>query len=447
MAPRYAGGQACTECHAKIHSTVIGTDHAQAFAALKQIGQDTNPDCLPCHTVGYGLPTGFVSESATPQLAGVQCESCHGPSARHMASEFNPRTRPLVDTAGNFCGACHTTNSVTASMPPQLAALHQPVHNDWSLSEHASLDITTNFTSASQINSCDRCHSGSARISLVTNRSLPVRTNAWVAIGCPVCHDPHAEHVWTNVLAGIIYTNQLRNPLSSTNNYFLTTTDTFKKKYDPNINICGQCHNHRGASYLTSDRPPHHSPQYNILLGDFNDLNTGLPHYEPGTHALAITNQCTDCHMQVTASGGILSAVPRHTFTVDSLEICKRCHGSFPDVLLKVVQGAITNQIEQVKFDLDFWASTWAATNSATSSLWVKYKTLTWEYTNPGELSPPGSVGPNATEQKRIPDLIKKARFNLYLVLHDGSLGVHNPNYIAGLLDDAENYIEQQLNE
>ena len=29
--------------------------------------------------------------------------------------------------------------------------------------------------------------------------------------------------------------------------------------------------------------------------------------------------------------------------------------------------------------------------------------------------------------KKLIPDNIQKARFNLYLVLYDGSLGVHNP--------------------
>ena len=52
-----------------------------------------------------------------------------------------------------------------------------------------------------------------------------------------------------------------------------------------------------------------------------------------------------------------------------------------------------------------------------------------WEYTMPGALSP-GGPGPNAAEQTLIPDNIKKARFNLYLVLYDGSFGVHNPDYI-----------------
>ena len=37
------------------------------------------------------------------------------------------------------------------------------------------------------------------------------------------------------------------------------------------------------------------------------------------------------------------------------------------------------------------------------------------------------------------------ARFNLYLVFHDGSLGVHNPLYSLSLLDTAESMVEAEL--
>src|SRR5690242_6294322 len=55
--PRYAGEQTCAQCHGNVHGTVMNTAHAQAFQTLQQVHQDTNPSCLPCHTVGYGLPT------------------------------------------------------------------------------------------------------------------------------------------------------------------------------------------------------------------------------------------------------------------------------------------------------------------------------------------------------------------------------------------------------
>ena len=40
---------------------------------------------------------------------------------------------------------------------------------------------------------------------------------------------------------------------------------------------------------------------------------------------------------------------------------------------------------------------------------------------------------------------IQKARFNVYLVLSDGSLGIHNPVYVADLLNAAENFIYEEL--
>jgi hypothetical protein len=46
-----------------------------------------------------------------------------------------------------------------------------------------------------------------------------------------------------------------------------------------------------------------------------------------------------------------------------------------------------------------------------------------------------------------VPDNIKKARFNLYLVLYDGSYGVHNPAYSQLLLDAAEDWVAQELYE
>jgi hypothetical protein len=52
--------------------------------AKKKFKQDPAKDythdssCLPCHTTGYGRAGGFRSIEETPDLAGVQCESCHG---------------------------------------------------------------------------------------------------------------------------------------------------------------------------------------------------------------------------------------------------------------------------------------------------------------------------------------------------------------------------------
>ena len=96
-------------------------------------------------------------------------------------------------------------------------------------------------------------------------------------------------------------------------------------------------------------------------------------------------------------------------------------------------------EIQRVKAWLDMWAAT-----KAPAALWAKYGMRAWEYSTPGELSPGGS-GPTSSEQAQIPDAIKKARFNLYLVLNDGSYGVHNGPYSVKLLDIAEDWVLGEL--
>jgi hypothetical protein len=53
--------------------------------------------------------------------------------------------------------------------------------------------------------------------------------------------------------------------------------------------------------------------------------------------------------------------------------------------------------------------------------------------------------GPNAAGQALIPDNIKKARFNLNLVVNDGTLGLHNWIFALDLLNAADNMIYQEL--
>ena len=104
------------------------------------------------------------------------------------------------------------------------------------------------------------------------------------------------------------------------------------------------------------------------------------------------------------------------------------------------VRGSHDFPIAQLKGYLDLWA-----TLEAPTTLWTKYGVRSWEYTNIGGLSS-GGTGPTTADQALIPDNIKKARYNLYLVFHDGSYGVHNANHTIDLLDAAETWIVQELN-
>jgi len=460
-APKYAGAKVCLTCHLSICRYVTNTPHAGAFSSptFKALGGQTNGSCLPCHTVGYGLTTGFGFTnkngifSYTANLAGVQCENCHGPAANHASSPDDPTVIPRVEIAATVCGGCHSASHTTYTNPPTF--------EEWSSSPHAAVvpdALAVMSASTNNISSCGECHSGSVRLTLINGLNPVSLTNDLnVAITCVVCHDPHQ----TNANPA-----QLRNPLASTNYFTLATTDVFTNKYsaNTNINLCGQCHNSRGAAWTDTSRAPHHSPQYNFLLGSVGELLTGPATFNPGTHAglpssamnslsgtFYLTNQCTDCHLQNDSSGG-----HDHSFAVTSDAVCFNCHVTDPEFLEQAfLTPAISNNVVTLLTALNRWAVLKAPPTLQSNGL------VAWEYTTPGGLAwqtnasgqitawslgnPVAFTGPNTAGQALIPDTVKRARFNLYLVLNDGSFGVHNPGLALSLLNAAEIWMVQAL--
>ncbi len=100
---RYAGTAKCTECHALDAVIHANSKHAHGLQTLTSKGFDFDPYCLKCHTTGYGGPGGYSSLDATPQLGGIGCESCHGPSQAH-ALDSKVKTPVPGKTA---CITCH----------------------------------------------------------------------------------------------------------------------------------------------------------------------------------------------------------------------------------------------------------------------------------------------------------------------------------------------------
>ena len=159
-----------------------------------------------------------------------------------------------------------------------------------------------------------------------------------------------------------------------------------------------------------------------------------------------VTNQCVTCHMpteEFQSGPPEVAAVTGHSFQVTAYRACVDCHGSEGNAegLVELVHDFVVSDIQQIKALLDTWATT-----KAPIDLRTKYGPLAWEYTVPGELST-GIAGPTTAEQVQIPDNIKKARFNLYLVLYDGSYGTHNGPYAFTLLDSARNWVQLELNQ
>jgi hypothetical protein len=108
--PAFVGDQRCIGCHASIHESWKKTKHAQAFEDLAKRDPNAkmNPECLSCHTTGYGMKGGYTSETQTLFLRNVQCESCHGPGGLHLRT----REKGFGKTSEQLCHKCHDgTNS------------------------------------------------------------------------------------------------------------------------------------------------------------------------------------------------------------------------------------------------------------------------------------------------------------------------------------------------
>lgn len=441
--PNYVGAPTCKLCHKATHTTWTNTAHFGALKTLQAIGMGKNASCLPCHTVGYGLPNGYVDEATTPQLAGVQCENCHGPGGNHVENTDDLSVRPIVTISAAVCGGCHTD-------------AHHPTYDEWLASNHSFVtpDVASGFASTNgvpnegRMNQCGVCHSGAVRMALLNqlNSPSPVLPSAHdastFAVTCTVCHNPHQQGV------GDDPATQLRNPIYSLENFSLTTSTNatdFTAQYDPTIQTCGQCHNMRGAKWTDTSRPPHHSPQYNMLIGQggYSPDSTIQPILT--THGVQ-EEQCVGCHVH---AYDVQSPTPEnpnykgHTFLPD-YEACVDCHGSAEGAQAFAEKTAerTKERISEVVGLLNSWATT-----KAPETLYTNWGALSWEYSTPGVLGDPtGKLkGPQGTNQTLIPDGIKQARMNLYLVQHDGSFGVHNGAYANYLINVAKTNVNVEL--
>lgn len=157
----FVGAKKCKMCHLQQFKTWEATPMARSFELLrpgvrtdekKAAGLDpdadytADPKCLPCHTTGYGKAGGFVSLAATPDLVGVQCESCHGPGSAYLADDKmslknKEYKRPellsvglVVPDAGTCIDTCHNDRS-----PFAKEAFDFPTRKNKGTHEHIAL--------------------------------------------------------------------------------------------------------------------------------------------------------------------------------------------------------------------------------------------------------------------------------------------------------------------
>ena len=102
----FAGSESCSMCHADIYRHWQGTGHGTAYETLLAARRQYVPECVRCHVVGLGIPSGFRREDGVDSnLAGVGCEQCHGPGGEHVE-------RPTIGSIARSlprpgCVVCH----------------------------------------------------------------------------------------------------------------------------------------------------------------------------------------------------------------------------------------------------------------------------------------------------------------------------------------------------
>ena len=103
----YVGSASCKGCHAEAYAIWKEGKHAHAYQTLISHGHAADPECLTCHTVGFGFQTGFVNMETTPDLPDVGCENCHGVGGNHIK---HPQKGYGQVTQAD-CLTCHTTQN------------------------------------------------------------------------------------------------------------------------------------------------------------------------------------------------------------------------------------------------------------------------------------------------------------------------------------------------
>ncbi|HET9552181.1 MAG TPA: hypothetical protein VFP50_04375 [Anaeromyxobacteraceae bacterium] len=326
------------------------------------IGKFYSQSCLGCHTVGYDATpsaqnNGFddlakslgwkfpdVSTvdytryaTAVPgqlqQMAGIQCESCHGPLSQHQGG-FATTLKPKAEFAAETCNVCH--DALTHHDKGWM--YQQSKHADSSL---AMLEATVEGRGAFAAH-CGRCHSAQGFVTWLSQQqcgnpgsiAIPDASNtqcnpatavpATVAFlqglglttaqvqpqTCQACHDPH-----TTTLRVEDATKLLPSGFSVTG--------------AGSGALCMMCHNSRNGAHgdavaVTAFTAPHAADQSDVFMGQ-NAYFVGASTVSGHT---AVADTCVGCHVAIVPSTLTSSTTfPNHSFGTDT-SICVKCHSA-----------------------------------------------------------------------------------------------------------------------
>ncbi|MCL7973432.1 MAG: hypothetical protein M8835_02635 [marine benthic group bacterium] len=410
----------CGNCHAQPQAQWSGTKHAGAWEGLQESGH-AQEFCESCHAVSQlgnanSVPSGWET-TGDPRYLDVQCESCHGPGAEHVADPeaVQPYAALSVLAADGTtylnCAECHN-------------GTHHPFVEQWSLSGHSQV-----IGFAAERAECAGCHRGQATLLEWGVRSDYVERDSEepLPVVCSVCHSAHDA----------TFAGQLRFPVETTS---------------IGLHLCARCHNRRPIPDPNSSHGlAPHSPESELIKGEAGWFPPGSG-IAPGaiitSHGSdANPTLCARCHVEpftVTnpETGDFEFQAVGHTFqaipcldengipsgaTDCGTELADRswsgcageCHGS-----AEQAQGLLTFKVNQVE----------PLTEELIALLEIVDPNLDEEG---GEIDP---TDPSFT-------VAEGAFFNYNLATHGGDVkgsAIHNPRLIPALLEASIEAVEDE---
>ena len=272
----------------------LGTEYTEK-------GADT---CLMCHTEAWPYPIFPIfktkhaqrADARTP-FARLQCETCHGPGAKHAGSgdknainSFKTTSFLSPEERNKVCLDCHRGNSRTG--------WHASTHESNNLActdchkLHAERDPV--LAKATQPEVCYKCHR-QQRADFAKPSTHPIR------FGKMACSECHAAH-------GSTGTGMLVKPTVNQTCFMCHAEKRgpFLWEHAPAAEDCTLCHHPHGSVYQArlKKNPPMLCQQCHTVSGHPAVARTpaGLPGGSAGASGFLLAGGCINCHSQMHGS-------------------------------------------------------------------------------------------------------------------------------------------------
>jgi len=278
--------------------------------------------------------------------------------------------------------------------PAEEEGLAIDVVAQWTGSSHAKL-----IAFAAVEEDCVRCHDGGAFADQVTDPAALERD--WsVSTDCRACHTGYGVEV---AAAGVVD---------------IPTMDGFEAGVGA---LCASCHNGRRVPDPAAERrsAPHHSVQSDVLTASGGMPLEGVTYSSNTAHA-TVTNACVACHFDESGDGPASHTLAPYFGACESGD----CHGDpmNADVTARAdydgdgtVEG-FQQEVQGLLDDVD--------------------AAITDELGGGKYVAGGGSIAfsDEASQTVAPSNELYAATYNRVMIEYDGSLGIHNPAFVVGLL-------------